>query len=196
MEVPEVRTLASDERDRAIAVQTMAFSSDPMMRWLYPEAGDYLEHFPAFAAAFGGRAFANDTAFVADDFGGAAFWLPVGVEPDGEAIAEVIQRSIGAERFAESVPMLEQMEHFHAKELHWYLPMIGVDPAHQGRGLGSALLRHALARCDAEGVAAYLESSNVANVPLYQRHGFDVIGEIQAGDSPVMVPMLRPARKA
>jgi hypothetical protein len=29
--------------------------------------------------------------------------------------------------------------------------------------------------------------------PLYQRHGFEAIDEIQAGDSPPMWPMLRPA---
>lgn len=61
-------------------------------------------------------------------------------------------------------------------------------------GLGAELMRDALARCDEEGLIAYLESSNPANVSLYRRHGFEVVGEIQAGDSPVSFPMLRPAR--
>ncbi|MCA1748539.1 MAG: hypothetical protein LC634_03060 [Sphingomonadales bacterium] len=41
---------------------------------------------------------------------------------------------------------------------------------------------------------AYLESSNPRNISLYLRHGFEIVGEIQHGSSPVMTPMLRPAR--
>jgi ribosomal protein S18 acetylase RimI-like enzyme len=87
--------------------------------------------------------------------------------------------------------VLDQMATFHPREPHWYLPMIGVDPPHQGRGYGSALLSYALERCDREQCLAYLESTNPRNIPLYQRHGFKVLGTIQAGSSPPMVPMLR-----
>lgn len=204
MDTPAIRTLTSEERDRAIAVQVMAFSTDPVMRWFYPDAAAYLEHFPGFAKAFGGRAFANGTAYVADGsdgldgsngFAGAAFWLPVGEENDTEAIAETMMASLSPERLESLEPMMGAMERFHTKEPHWYLAMVGVDPARQGQGVGSALLRHTLALCDADGVAAYLESSNPKNVPLYQRYGFEVIGEIQHADSPVFYPMLRPARR-
>lgn len=72
--------------------------------------------------------------------------------------------------------------------------MIGVDPRAQGTGLGSALLRHALEQCDAQHLPAYLESSNPKNNPLYERHGFEVLAELQSGDSPPIWPMLRTAR--
>ena len=90
--------------------------------------------------------------------------------------------------------IFEQMEKFHPTEPHWYLPMIGVDPAHQGAGTGAALMTEALKAVDRDGVIAYLESSNPKNITLYQRHGFEVIGEIQSGSSPVLRPMLRKAR--
>lgn len=196
MDTPAIRTPEPSERARAVAVQVMAFSTDPVMRWFYPDAAAYLEHFPAFVRAFGGGAFESETAFVADGFEGAAFWLPVGVENDPEPIQQVAMDSLAPERLESLSPIMEQMERFHTKEPHWYLPMIGVDPAHQGRGVGSALLRHVLAKVDAEGVAAYLESSSPKNVPLYQRFGFEVAGEIQHADSPVVYPMLRPARRA
>jgi ribosomal protein S18 acetylase RimI-like enzyme len=73
--------------------------------------------------------------------------------------------------------------------------MIGVDPARQGRGLGSALLAHTLSRCDAEGALAYLESSNPKNTPLYERHGFEVLGQIAPADFPGLTPMLRRPRR-
>jgi ribosomal protein S18 acetylase RimI-like enzyme len=88
---------------------------------------------------------------------------------------------------------MEQVGTSHPDVDHWHLPGIGVDPRHQGAGIGSLLLAHTLAEVDRGGVAAYLESSNPLNVPLYERFGFEVIAEIQAGDSPTIWPMLRPA---
>jgi ribosomal protein S18 acetylase RimI-like enzyme len=103
----------------------------------------------------------------------------------------LLQRIIDPERLPAAFGLFEQMMHYHPEEPHWYLALIGVDPSRQGRGLGAALLRHTLARVDRERLPAYLESSNPANVPLYQRHGFEVVGTIQAADSPPMFPMIR-----
>jgi len=55
-------------------------------------------------------------------------------------------------------------------------------------------MRHAVRRSDADGVAAYLESSNPRNISLYLRHGFEILGTIQVGDSPTVTPMLRRPR--
>ena len=78
-----------------------------------------------------------------------------------------------------------------AYRTHWYLPLLAVDCAHQGRGYGSALLRHGLERCDRDGLPAYLEASSPRNKPLYERHGFREIGVIQGGTSPPVWPMVR-----
>jgi ribosomal protein S18 acetylase RimI-like enzyme len=88
----------------------------------------------------------------------------------------------------------EQMGKFHPVEPHWYLPMIGVDPTRQNKGYGSMLMRQALAACDREQLPAYLESSNPRNITLYVRHGFEIVGTIQAGSSPPMFAMRRAAR--
>ena len=86
------------------------------------------------------------------------------------------------------------MAKHHPREPHWYLPLIGVDPAHQGKGYGDALMANALERCDRDRAPAYLESTNPRNISLYRRHGFEPIGTIQAGSSPLLVPMLRRPR--
>src|SRR5262249_8485856 len=91
--------------------------------------------------------------------------------------------------------LFQQMAGYHPHEPHWYLPLIGVDPACQGKGFGDALMAHALARCDREGTPAYLESTNPRNISLYRRHGFEALGEIRVGESPPLVPMLRRARR-
>lgn len=186
---------ANDEPARRAAIRalTLAFVRDPVMRWLFPSPSAYLTHFPRFAEAFGGPAFGAGTAWMSDDASGAALWLPSGVHPDAEAIAAVVFGAIDASKHAAAVEVMEQMGALHPQEPHWYLAILGVDSARQGQGLGAQLLRDALARCDEEGLIAYLESSNPANVSLYRRHGFEVVGEIQAGDSPVSFAMLRPA---
>jgi len=142
--------------------------------------------------AFGGRAFAEGTAHHVNDYAGAALWLPPGIEPDHAAL----EASLPAGREAEIAAVFEEMARYHPSEPHWYLPLIGVEAAQRGKGCGAALLREALRRCDRDGVPAYLESTNPANLTLYQRHGFEVQGTIQVGSAPPLFPMLRatPAR--
>jgi ribosomal protein S18 acetylase RimI-like enzyme len=172
----------------------MAFSSDPVMRWLWPEPHAYVSHFPAFVRGFGGRAFEHGTAHVTDDFLGGALWLPPGVGTDDDALERLFKESVGEPRRSEVLSILEQIGAAHPKEPHWHLAFLGVDPTQQGKGLGAALLRHALAHIDGQHLHAYLESSNPANVSLYQRHGFEVIREVRVGSSPLVIPMLRPPR--
>jgi len=116
------------------------------------------------------------------------------VQGDIAAIGPLVQAFARLERSAVLSRVGEAVRAFHPDAPHWYLSMIGVDPMRQGRGLGSALLEAGLARCDADGAIAYLESSNPKNIPLYERYGFEVLGVIDPEDFPPLTPMLRPAR--
>ena len=80
-------------------------------------------------------------------------------------------------------------------EPHWYLAAIGTRPEARGRGAASALLAKHLAECDADGLPVYLESSNAANLPLYERHGFEVLQKTTFEGSPPIWLMSRQARK-
>ena len=177
--------------EQAVAALVLAFTADPASRWTWPHADVYLKYFGAFVQAFGGKAFAHGTADQVGDGIGAALWLPPGEHPDDDALDAVLEPSVEPGVLGEAGALFERMASFHPKEPHWYLPLIGVDPAHQRRGHGSALMRHALARCDRSGAPAYLESTHPANVPFYESHGFKLLGEIQVGSSPPLFPMLR-----
>ena len=63
-----------------------------------------------------------------------------------------------------------------------------------GPKLGAALMAHALVPCDRDQKLAYLDSTNPKNIPLYERHGFELLGTIQVGSSPPVFPMLRKPR--
>ena len=130
----------------------------------------------------------NDTI---DSCGGVALWFPPGVGSDDEAMGALVAEAVPAADHDEVFGFLSQMGEFHLAEPHWYLPLIGVDVTKQGRGYGSALLRHALERCDRDGLPAYLEATSPLSKTLYERHGFEELGVIQEGTSPPMWPMQR-----
>jgi ribosomal protein S18 acetylase RimI-like enzyme len=182
------------DRQAVVDVITLGFSSDPMSRWGFPNPTQYLRVMPELIDAFGGKAYDHGSVFCVGDFNGAALWLPPGVEPDNERLAALIAQHGPASIQDDMAGVFERMAAYHPHDPHWYLPLIAVDPACQGRGFGGALLKQALARCDADGLPAYLESSNPRNITLYQRHGFEILGRIQVGGSPVLTPMLRAPR--
>jgi ribosomal protein S18 acetylase RimI-like enzyme len=189
-----VSPLTVEESAQAISTIVLSFSADPAARWTWPAAQDYLASMPQLVQAFGGGAFTHGSAHHVVGYTGVALWLPPGVQPDEPALVELMERTVPSPLREEVFGMFEQMGAFHPAEPHWYLPLIGVDPIYQGRGLGDVLLRYALDRCDREQRLAYLESSNPRNISLYERHGFEALGSIQVGSSPTLVPMLRHPR--
>jgi GNAT superfamily N-acetyltransferase len=189
-----VRTIPAKDETAAIETIVLAFSADPMARWCLPDSHKYLTNMPRFTRAFGGNAFLHGSAHCTEDCGGAALWLPPNVDVDEKAMVDVLQSAVSELILSDLLAVFEQMGKYHPAEAHWYLPLIGVDPAHQGKGYGGALMKHAMEQCDRDHAPAYLESSNPRNVPLYQRHGFEALGTIQVGSSPPIVPMLRKAR--
>jgi len=192
---PIIKTVTPASADQAIETVVLAFSADPVARWFYPNPHQYLLHLPSFVRAFAGKAFEHNSAYYVDGYLAAALWLPPGVHPDESALVALLQRTIPEENQQEIFAFMDQMDSSHRSEPHWYLPMIGVDPAKQGNGHGSGLLKHALERCERERRLAYLEASSPKSVPLYQRHGFELVGTIQVGSSPPLFPMLRKPRR-
>lgn len=190
-----VKTIGEADSERTFATLTSAFIADPLFRWIYPTAHNYLDAFPRLLAAYCGAGIGNATAYQAGDFAGASIWLGPGHSPDEEATVALAQETVPADRIDEVFGVLGELDNYHPHdEPLWYLPVIGVDTARQGSGLGSALLTHALQLCDEQGTRAYLESSNPRNIPLYERHGFEVMGRIEVGSSPPVHPMIRERR--
>jgi GNAT superfamily N-acetyltransferase len=190
----EATRVSAGGQAKAIGALTLAFASDPMCRWCWPRADDFLKGFPAFTRAFGGRAFVTGSAYQIAGGAGAALWLPPDVEPDEAGVTAVIQDTVPAGLRESLYSVMEQMGRHHPIVPHWYLPLIGVEPVHQGLGLGYALMQPILQRCDAEGLPAYLESTNPRNIPFYERLRFRRVGVIRAGTSPAIVPMVREAQ--
>lgn len=191
---PRIRTAGAADVEPCLDALTLAFESDPPCRWIWPDRQQYLAAFPRFAQAFGGGAFRLGAAHYYEDFAGTALWLPPGAAPDENAVIQAIGETVADERLDTVFSIFEQMDAYHPLEPHWHLPLIGVSPAVQGQGIGSALLRYALETCDREQAPAYLEATSRRNAALYERHGFEVLGCIEVEDCPPITPMLRRPR--
>ena len=186
-----IQTATETETSSIIAILVLAFSTDPVLRWMYPYPSDYLRHFPDFAKVFASKAFAQRTAYYGPDWAGTALWLPPGIEPDLEEVIIFLKRTVTESLQEELFDLFEQMGRYHPNKPHWYLPLIGVETRQQHRGLGSALVEPVLSQCDRDQRLAYLESTNPDNISFYERHGFEVLDTIQVGSSPPVFPMLR-----
>lgn len=190
----DISHVQATEADQAIATLVLAFADDPHFRWLFPDARQYLDHFPAVLQSFAGVAFAGDAVWKLEDTTAVALWLPPGATPDTDDTVAALERSIPAEKLTDLMAVFEQMDRAHPESPHWYLAWIGVDPARQGQGMGADLLRRCLDRVDRDHLPTFLDTPNPKTVPFYRRHGFDVVGEWAAGACPPVVSMLRPAR--
>ena len=183
-------------RDLPMLVETLvaAFVDDPVMTWCVPE----LHRRPAILRAFFeiavdvyqpyGELYTTDPLPAA-----GAVWVPSGCQPSGEEAEQLATWYIeAAEEYADrAVAVLEGMGRCQPQEPHDYLFLLATRPEWQNRGLGSALLREVLDRCDLDGRPAYLEASSEQNQRLYRRHGFQVIDEIRLPDGPSIWPMWR-----
>jgi len=163
------------------AVLTEAFVDDPVVRWLSPEPDDRRRLQPHFYRAL--LTHPSAEAYLAGDRAGAAIWLTLTTAPAADEGGPDTAPGRRLRALGEAL----RLRHPDG-EPHLYLPCVGVVAAHRGTGLGSAMLRHRLARAD--GLPAYLEASSARSRALYLRHGFEDLGApVRVADSPPLWPM-------
>jgi hypothetical protein len=126
-----VSRVREDERSAALDTLVLAFASDPVERWLYPQPAGYLGSFRRFLVAFGGRAFDEQTAWKIGQGAAVALWLPPGTEPDPGFLVATLTDTVAPDQHEVMFAVLGQMEEAHPIYPHWYLPWLGVDPAVQ-----------------------------------------------------------------
>lgn len=180
------------------AVMARAFYDDPPFTWMLPDPKTRLKRLRRFFANLArGEALLHsgvDVALVGTEVVGAAIWRPPG-HWNSERLRAVlgVVRAFGR-RTGALLALSQAVARAHPREPHWYLFAIGVDPARQGTGVASALLRSRLDQCDHDGLPAYLEASKPTSVPLYQHFGFEPTVNPDLPDgAPPLAAMWRPA---
>jgi GNAT superfamily N-acetyltransferase len=171
---PRVAT-AADARS-IVTTLTGAFDADPLWRWAFPDPDKRAGQFETWFGLFVESALPNGWVWISGTGEATSVWTPPGkTELSAEAKAKV-EPFLTGELGTHAEPVLQIMEQFEAAcpddRSFYYLSFLGTHPEHRGRGIGMKLLESNLARVDADGMPAYLESSNPANNARYERLGF------------------------
>lgn len=196
---PAVRRATFADVPALAPVLARAFADDPIACWTIPP--------DALRARLLERIFTlrlrstlqHDEVWTVADRSGAALWLPPERWRTSARDDLALTRALLHPRLLPRLPLVAhgmlgiERRHPHAPP-HWYLAVLGTDPAAQGRGSGGALLRAMLDRCDEDGVGAYLESSKESNIAYYARFGFRVTETIRLPRGPSAWLMWRDPR--
>jgi GNAT superfamily N-acetyltransferase len=197
----QARPAESTDHERIVAVLAAAFTTDPPLSFLLPHERTREASLRRYFATLLPLYAAAGAVWTTEDGLGAALWIAPGRYPLGpREILPVLPALIGvfAPRLRRAIGTQLAADRHHPHDPpHWYLDYIGVEPAGQGRGLGSALLAPMLARCDSEGRGAYLNASSPRSRDLYLRHGFTVRSELRLPfGGPPLWRMWREPRRA
>jgi ribosomal protein S18 acetylase RimI-like enzyme len=197
-----IRSATAADKAKLADALASAFAEDPLFGWMAGSTPNKpLEPklrilFTTFLKFDLGRS--DHLVFTDEDGMGGAIWKHPNQwkMPNGDMVRAFpsMLRAFGA-KAPRMISAISAIEKVHPKEEHYYLEVLGTRQDMQSKGVGSAVIRHMLDRCDAEGLPAYLESSNVRNVPFYARHGFEATGEIAVGKgAPTVTAMWRDPR--
>ena len=187
-----VRIRRAEPKDAAAITGILreSFRDDPVMNWMLRADGRQESAWHDFFRANVDDYFASGRwVYVADDDAGtcrgAALWTP----PPGAQRSPWRARLAlwqlrgwtGLWRFPRFWRLVTATETRYPRQPHYYLFLIGVDPASQGGGIGRALVETVLRECDADDLPAYLESGNERNLSFYRRLGFEATEVLKLG---------------
>lgn len=183
--------------DAIVSVFTSAFFHDPVWGSAFPDEGRRAGQAAVMWRVYAASALRYPWTLVTPGVEAAAVWIPPGgvelTPEEAEGLEGRLARVTGRDAARAIMRVGEQFEAAHPTEPFFYLTILGTHTDHRGKGLGMALLAESLARIDAVGAPAYLESTNSANLKRYESVGFTVRDEITVATGQVVTTMWRPA---
>ena len=195
--VRSVRVATPSDIDGIIEIFTSAFFEDPLCGPVFPDVTRRATQADAFWRQFVTSALRYPWTFVTERGQSAATWLPPGSDEftaEEEDSFGSFLLSIADQQVADNIlTILELFEASRPIEPHYYLSLLGTHKNHRGQGSGMALLCENLARIDALGAPAYLESTNPANNERYMSVGFRPHGSFTIPSGHTVTTMWRPA---
>ncbi|MEW1646921.1 GNAT family N-acetyltransferase [Streptomyces sp. NPDC091219] len=194
-----IRVAGEGDRELVVRLLDEAFQDDPVSGWVFPDAAYRRTTHHRLMAAFVDVVLADGRIDLTEDGAACALWLSVPGEahPAADGVDEAVELRESVDPGNARVETIARLvaDSHPAGRAHEYLWMIAVAPGRQGEGLGAALVRHVLDRCDREGLPAYLEASSERSAKLYERLGYTFTDRaLDLPDGPRMYPMWREPR--
>lgn len=187
-----------ENHDVVVEILVSAFYSDPTWSWAFPDPSLRAGQLRRLWGLFVEGAMRYPWVWLSRGDTATSVWIPPnGTELSAEqeaALEPIIVEMLGADA-ARVMTGFGLFDQAHPRDVpHFYLSLLGTRAEHRGRGYGLDLVAENLRRIDEVGMPAYLEASNPANVPLYERYGFEVRGsfDLPAG-GPEIFTMWRDA---
>ncbi len=181
--IVEVRDLRADEIPAAVAVLARGMRDNPLHVAAFGPGPDRRQRRieRVFTALF--RVFKAQTPLCALE--GEAIVGVTGIAPAGTCQPTPRQRigllpvmiAMGPSTASRVGKWISAWADRDPEEPHSHLGPLAVDAHLQGRGIGSQILAEYCRRLDESDTIGYLETDKWANVRLYERHGFEVVGE-------------------
>jgi GNAT superfamily N-acetyltransferase len=188
---PAVAPVQPEQIREVAAAIARGFDDNDIWVWLIPDDRKRVPLLTRrFAAMIKHVGIPRGGAWATADLQGGALWTP----PDRlrwtlrEQLHEEIALlpGLGFRGAARGRRLYALFRANHPAAPHYYLDTLSIDPGHQRRGYGSALLAPLLKRADAERMPVYLETQRADNRPYYARFGFAEVGEMSLPDSPTI----------
>jgi ribosomal protein S18 acetylase RimI-like enzyme len=200
----ELLRLTLKERDAGAAVLGRAFTEYELFRYYFQDEAERRAAADSFAFISISLCLKYGEVYMSSEkLEGVAAWLPPGKAPFGgwQIIRSVSLSTLvrfgrqGAGRMWAYGRFVDNLHRRLVPYPHWYLQIIGVDPAYRGQGFSSRLLRPVLERIDRERMPCFLETNAGKNVAIYRRFGFEVVSEDKMpGTEVTSFAMLRKAQ--
>lgn len=180
------------------ATLARALADDPGWIYVFPHAPSRVRHMTGMLGTMVGRAYLDlGATWATADGDAAAVWLP----PGRRKVAWTTELGVFVRtgwrlrtRLVRAIRMHGMIERRAPTEPHYYLALLGVDPARQGHGLGLQVIQPALDACDRDRTLAWLETSNPRNHGFYRRLGFVVADEVVVPRGPTVTFFARAPR--
>jgi GNAT superfamily N-acetyltransferase len=194
------RVAGPEDIDAVVDTLTKAFFEDPVWGPAFPDAVRRSAQAAAMWRVYVTSAMRYPWTLVTENVEAAAVWIPPGgaelTEQEEGELKTLLLNSAGPEVAEGIMAIYDQFEAAMPSEPHFYLTLLGTHDDHRGKGLGMGLVMESLARIDALGAPAYLESSNPANDARYERVGFARDRFTIAATGHVVTTMWRPAQRS
>ena len=174
------RVASPHESPDVVEILVSAFYDDPTWSWAFPDPSKRVGQHRRLWRLFVEGAMRFPWVWLTQGNTATSVWIPpneTDLSDEQEAALEPLLIEMLGSRASRALKGVEMFDQAHPRGVpHFYLTLLGTSVEHRGHAYGLRLLAENLRHVDEAGLPSYLEASNPANVPLYMRYGFEVLG--------------------